>query len=435
MKDQKKIRLGLIGVGNWALFAHVRVLRLLPEYEIVAIYSQRKEAAKAAATEYGIPHVAESLDALVTDPLVDQVLVLTTSQQHEEGIRAAITAGKDVYCEWPLTPTAAKSAELATLADAAGVKTQIGLQRQFAPAFRYVHDLVAQGYVGKVRSARMHVSVNMFGEIRANAVRWSLPIENFMSVVAIFGGHFFPVLFSVVGKPSSFSALTANQFPEVTIKETGEKIQTTSPDELLMHGTLADGGLFSIHIEGGKLSGSGVQIDITGDAGDLKITNTSAFGGVDEDFIVTGAQGDSKPLEHLPIPAKYEWFPRAGLQTGAAELGDLYVALSRDLASGTQAFRHSTMRSGSSSSSSRFKIRPKQVNASTCDFDRCCLQSGDNTGTHLHVSRKAICRPKQQLHVSTSMESPMSFVSRPWMFLIPSVTRFWCETPSSVSIL
>jgi hypothetical protein len=25
----------VIGVGNWALFAHVRVLRLLPEYEIV----------------------------------------------------------------------------------------------------------------------------------------------------------------------------------------------------------------------------------------------------------------------------------------------------------------------------------------------------------------------------------------------------------------
>src|SRR6187397_2918748 len=59
MKDQKKIRLGLIGVGNWALFAHVRVLRLLPEYEIVAIYSQRKEAAKATATEYGIPRSRE----------------------------------------------------------------------------------------------------------------------------------------------------------------------------------------------------------------------------------------------------------------------------------------------------------------------------------------------------------------------------------------
>jgi len=49
MKDQKKIRLGLIGVGNWALFAHFRVLRLLPQYEIVAVYNQRKEAAMAAA--------------------------------------------------------------------------------------------------------------------------------------------------------------------------------------------------------------------------------------------------------------------------------------------------------------------------------------------------------------------------------------------------
>src|SRR5260370_36141779 len=94
-KNQKKIRLGLIGVGNWALFAHVRVLRLLPEYEIVAIYSQPKEAAKAAATEYGIPHRAESLDALVTDPFVDQVLVLTTSRQHETGMRAAISSSND----------------------------------------------------------------------------------------------------------------------------------------------------------------------------------------------------------------------------------------------------------------------------------------------------------------------------------------------------
>ena len=134
-----------------------------------------------------------------------------------------------------------------------------------------------------------------------------------MSVVAIFGGHFFPVLFSLVGKPSSFSALTANQFPEVTIKETGEKIQTTSPDELLMHGTLADGGLFSIHIEGGKLSGSGVQIDITGDAGDVKITNISAFGEVDEDFIVTGAQGDSKPFGPSPNPCEVRVVPAGRL--------------------------------------------------------------------------------------------------------------------------
>src|SRR5258708_25620307 len=84
MKDQKKIRLGLIGVGYWALFAHVRVLRLLPEYEIVAIYSQRKEAAKAAATEYDIPHVPDRLASLGRDPFVDPGLVLTPSPHHDQ---------------------------------------------------------------------------------------------------------------------------------------------------------------------------------------------------------------------------------------------------------------------------------------------------------------------------------------------------------------
>src|SRR5260221_11937244 len=64
---------------------------------------------------------------------------------------------------------------------------------------------------------------------------------------------------------------------------------------------------------------------------------TYVCGGVDAFFIASGEQGNSNPLEHLPIPAEYEWFPRAGLQKGVAELGDLYVALSRDLASGTQA--------------------------------------------------------------------------------------------------
>jgi predicted dehydrogenase len=273
---------------------------------------------------------------LVSNPEVDLVLILTTSQQHEAGVRAAIAAGKNVYSEWPLTPTSARSAELAKLAEEAGVKTQIGLQRQFAPAFRYVHDLIKQGYVGKLRSVRLHCSVSFFGEVRSNALRWSLPVENFMSVVAIFGGHFLPVLFSMVGRPATFSSLVVNQFPLVTIKETGEKVSTTSPDELMMQGTLAGGGLFSVHLEGGKLNGSGVQIDITGDAGDLKITNTSAFGDVSENYIVAGAKGEGKPLSELPIPDSYVWFPAPGIQTGAAELGDLYVALADDFKNGTQ---------------------------------------------------------------------------------------------------
>jgi predicted dehydrogenase len=140
------------------------VLDLLPQYEITAIYSQRVEVAEAAAAKYKIKHIAATLDELVAHPEVDLVLVLTTGPQHELALRSAIAAGKDVYCA----------------------------QRRFSPTFRYAKDLIAKGYVGRVRSVRLEASVKTFGKTRAAAIRWSAFPENFMGVTSIFGAHMLP---------------------------------------------------------------------------------------------------------------------------------------------------------------------------------------------------------------------------------------------------
>ena len=79
MTSNKPIRVGIVGVGNWARHGHLRVLQLLPSYELTAIYSQRQAAAETAAGEYGIKYVLESLDQLVTHPEVDLVIVVTTA--------------------------------------------------------------------------------------------------------------------------------------------------------------------------------------------------------------------------------------------------------------------------------------------------------------------------------------------------------------------
>jgi len=60
------------------------------------------------------------------------------------------------------------------------------------------------------------------------------------------------MLFAMVGRPLSAAGLLANQFPEVTIKETKEKLLTTTPDVLVATGHFADAGVLSVHIEGGK---------------------------------------------------------------------------------------------------------------------------------------------------------------------------------------
>ena len=331
-----KIRVGLIGVGNWARHGHLRVLDLLPDYEVVAVQARRREAAEDAARRYGIPHVVDSVAALVARADVDLVLVLNTAPQHAETVRAAIAAGKHVYCEWPLTVSSETARELAQRARDAGVRHVVGLQRRLAPHNLYVRGLIADGYVGRLRSVRMHVSMNYFQALRSQALAWTVPPDNFSSVVAIYAGHFLDMLFQAVGRPTSLSALMVNQFPIVTIRETGETIDTTAPDQLVLSATLGGTAVLSVHIEGGKRNGSGVQIDITGDAGDLRITNRSAFGGVGDDYVVEGAHGDDLPLAVLPVPAPDTGLPPSDLPSAVLELAHLYAAFARDLATGSQ---------------------------------------------------------------------------------------------------
>jgi len=337
----KIIRVGVVGIGNWARHGHLRVLRLLPQYRLSVIYSQRAEAAKTAATEYGFAHIAKTLDELVNHPEVDLVIVLTTAPQHAEAIRAAIDAGKDVYCEWPLTTKTETSEALTALAEQRGVRTLTGLQRRLAPHNRYLKDLIADGFVGKLRSARMHVSMNYFQADLPQVLRWTVPAENFSSMVAIYAGHFLDMLFEGIGWPDAVSALAVNQFPTVTIIETGEKMAATNADQFILSATFPGGAVASIHFEGGKRNGAGVQIDITGTEGDLRITNTSAFGDIGDDYLISGAHGDQLDLTRMPVPGKYQLAIADSssnaptLPSAVFELAAIYDAFANDVTSGT----------------------------------------------------------------------------------------------------
>lgn len=333
-QNSKKIRVGIIGAGNWAKFGHIPSLQLLPDYEVTVVQSRRRDAAEETAQRFGIKYVVDTAEEVANHPEVDMVAVLTIAPFHAQGIEAAIAAGKDVYSEWPFTTSTEKAEQLFDLAKKSGVKHMMGLQRRLSPTNRYVHDLIRDGYVGKLRSVRMHVSMNYFQALRHSSLKWTIDPDNFSSVINIYAGHFLDALFGIVGKPVSFTALTVNQFPEITDRDTLEVIPTTTPDQLVISGLLKGNTVFTVHIEGGKRNGSGVQIDITGDEGDLKITNVSSFGGVGQDYIIEGAHGDNIPLEVLSVPSSYRWVEQVGLASAADELAHLYAAYASDWKSG-----------------------------------------------------------------------------------------------------
>ena len=90
-----------------------------------------------------------------------------------------------------------------------------------------------------------------------------------------YGGHFQDLLFNAVGFPAQMTAIVRNQFPLTEGIETGEKVPTTRPDAAMAIGTLENGALFAVQVEGAQPWRTGLLINITGTEGVLRVPTRS----------------------------------------------------------------------------------------------------------------------------------------------------------------
>jgi predicted dehydrogenase len=148
----KKIGVGVIGAGTggWAAISHIPALKALPDYELRAISTSRRESAGAAAEAFGVEAAFGNPRELIAHPGVDLVVVAVKVTEHLELVSAALDAGKMVYSEWPLGRNLAEATELAARAGKSGVRTVIGLQGRFAAEVRHARELIEDGYLGRV---------------------------------------------------------------------------------------------------------------------------------------------------------------------------------------------------------------------------------------------------------------------------------------------
>lgn len=329
-----KIRVGIIGAGGWAKYGHIPALQTLEQFEVVAVSSRKQETADETAAQFNIRHAFGDELALIDHPDEDLVAVVAPAPEHAPLAKAAIAAGKDVYSEWPLTTSTAESEELLSLAEAKGVRHIVGLQRRMGPSARYTCDLIKQGYVGKLRGVRMTVSADAFVPEMSEKHSWAFGASNFSNVLSIYAAHFGDMLFRSVGFPKKLTAVIETQFPFFTVVETGEKIPNTNPNEVMVIGTLEGGGLFSMQVEGAQKHRTGLQIDISGTEGILRITNQLAFLNK-EDNAIEGMNGDWTTFSPLHIPDEYETLAKTGLDVSAQDLAYLYAAYASDKKNGT----------------------------------------------------------------------------------------------------
>lgn len=335
-----KIRVGLVGyeVGrSWAALAHVPALRSLSEFEITAVATTRRESALAAAADIGLPEdrAFASSEELANCPDVDVVAVTVKVPHHLEIVRAAVAAGKHVYCEWPLGNGVAEAEEMAALVRKAERLGVIGLQARCAPQIRYVREMVRSGLIGGVLSSHIHATGIMWGDWVNRPNAYLLDGKNGATLLTIPFGHAIDAMCYCLGEFREVSALTATRIPAVRLIETGEFLQkVNSPDQLVVTGRLESGAVAVVHYEGGSSRGPNFVWKINGTKGELRME--ASIGHVQmADVSLSGAFGEERTLAPLDVPAEHRWVP-GGFSNPALNVAQSYRLLSNDLREGTR---------------------------------------------------------------------------------------------------
>ena len=112
------------------------------------------ESARRAAQAFGFRAGTGDWRDMLADPAIHIVDITAPNVLHFEMAMAAIAAGKHVYCEKPLAPTAAAAGEMARAAAEAGVHTQVGFNYLKNPLLTLARDMIASGEIGEVWSFR-----------------------------------------------------------------------------------------------------------------------------------------------------------------------------------------------------------------------------------------------------------------------------------------
>ncbi|MGW1888387.1 Gfo/Idh/MocA family protein [Streptomyces sp. NPDC001970] len=305
---QEPIRVGVVGLsasGGWAATAHVPALAGVDGYELRALSASSSESARAAGEKYAVPLTFSSAEELARCEEVDLVVVTVRVPQHLELIRPAIEAGKMVFSEWPLGADLAQAEELTARAHRRGLLTAVGLQARSAPPLRYLRDLVAEGYAGRVLSTSMLGSGGVWGATYDDSHAYLLDVRSGATLLSIPFGHSVDALTMVLGEFREVSARIENLRPEVTHVTSGAVAAKSAEDQIAVTGLLESGAVAAMHFRGGTSRATQFHWEINGTEGDLVVKADQAQWWSGR-LRLYGARGSGGTLSELPVPLHYE---------------------------------------------------------------------------------------------------------------------------------
>ncbi len=160
-----------VGLGWWGSQV-TKVLQGSEKIEIVCGVDPADQTARKYQADFGLPVYAQYQQAL-DDPEIQAVILTVPHRLHEEAVLQAAAAGKQIFCEKPLSLTVASARRMIEACDEAGVILGIGHERRFEPAWEEIKRMSDSGEFGTILHMEAHWSHDRWLNMAADNWRGS----------------------------------------------------------------------------------------------------------------------------------------------------------------------------------------------------------------------------------------------------------------------
>lgn len=206
------MKIGLIGSGYmgrghalaYRAAASIFDLPIQPELELLADIDAA--TAERAAASLGFRRSTGDWRELVEDDAIELVDITSPNHLHEEMALAAAAAGKHIYCEKPLAPTAAGARRMVDAAAAAGIRTMTGFNYLKNPITSLAKEIIETGEIGEVFSFRGWHFEDYMADPNTLVQPWRFDPSTGDGVTADLGSHIISLARHLVGPIDAVAA-------------------------------------------------------------------------------------------------------------------------------------------------------------------------------------------------------------------------------------
>jgi predicted dehydrogenase len=289
----KQMTVAIIGCGVISQIYLQNLTTRFPNIKVKSCCARHIESARKRAAQFGIE--ATTMEAILADPEIEMVVVLTPPATHFDIIRQALEAGKHVYTEKVLSLTTREAKQLCDLSDEKGLYLGSAPDTFMGSAWQKSAQIIKENTLGKVTGFDVYINRNM------DLIACEYPIVRLAGggVLYDFGVYHLTALTYLLGRVKEVCGIVENNKPIRigTVEGTpdfGKEYPFDNEAQVTALLRMENGAVGTFTINGESVPEDLCHLRIYGEQGVLALPNPNFFGGPVR-LTKTGAEWEELP--------------------------------------------------------------------------------------------------------------------------------------------